>query len=170
MWEVCTHKRNLLIIGAEVDRGKRGGQSALNQVASGGDSAINGQWMVVERKIRRNSGVNGNRKVDLRGEKGSGSKFGTPSNPQTSDGLGVRFGNKTAVSHLVLASFSLVLTGLSLVFAGFSLFLLCSWLWSLGSSGKFTLITTLSDSNLYSDARLFATLDCWLKNVVLPSG
>ncbi|PPD86035.1 hypothetical protein GOBAR_DD17036 [Gossypium barbadense] len=38
------------------------------------------------------------------------------------------------------------------------------------NAGKSTLISALSDSNLYSDARLFATLDARLKSVVLPSG
>ncbi|KAH1082506.1 hypothetical protein J1N35_022267 [Gossypium stocksii] len=38
------------------------------------------------------------------------------------------------------------------------------------NAGKSTLISALSDSNLYSDARLFATLDARLKRVVLPSG
>ncbi|KAE8725655.1 GTP-binding protein [Hibiscus syriacus] len=38
------------------------------------------------------------------------------------------------------------------------------------NAGKSTLISALSDSDLYSDARLFATLDARLKSVVLPSG
>ncbi|EOX91775.1 GTP-binding protein hflx, putative [Theobroma cacao] len=38
------------------------------------------------------------------------------------------------------------------------------------NAGKSTLIGALSDSDLYSDARLFATLDARLKGVVLPSG
>ncbi|KAE8735892.1 GTP-binding protein [Hibiscus syriacus] len=38
------------------------------------------------------------------------------------------------------------------------------------NAGKSTLISALSDSDLYSDARLFATLDARLKGVVLPSG
>ncbi|XVF59215.1 hypothetical protein PTKIN_Ptkin07bG0257200 [Pterospermum kingtungense] len=38
------------------------------------------------------------------------------------------------------------------------------------NAGKSTLISALSDSDLYSDARLFATLDARLKRVVLPSG
>ncbi|GKU94939.1 hypothetical protein SLEP1_g8360 [Rubroshorea leprosula] len=38
------------------------------------------------------------------------------------------------------------------------------------NAGKSTLISALSDSDLYSDARLFATLDARLKGVILPSG
>ncbi|XVF17471.1 hypothetical protein REPUB_Repub10bG0125100 [Reevesia pubescens] len=38
------------------------------------------------------------------------------------------------------------------------------------NAGKSTLISALSDSDLYSDARLFATLDARLKSVLLPSG
>lgn len=38
------------------------------------------------------------------------------------------------------------------------------------NAGKSTLVGTLSDSDLFSDARLFATLDPRLKSVVLPSG
>ncbi|XWS45097.1 hypothetical protein CRYUN_Cryun15aG0107300 [Craigia yunnanensis] len=38
------------------------------------------------------------------------------------------------------------------------------------NAGKSTLISALSDSDLYSDARLFATLDARLKSVFLPSG
>lgn len=38
------------------------------------------------------------------------------------------------------------------------------------NAGKSTLVSALSDSDLFSDARLFATLDPRLKSVVLPSG
>ncbi|XP_038720116.1 GTP-binding protein At3g49725, chloroplastic isoform X2 [Tripterygium wilfordii] len=38
------------------------------------------------------------------------------------------------------------------------------------NAGKSTLVSTLSNSDLYSDDRLFATLDPRLKSVVLPSG
>ncbi|KAH9664065.1 GTP-binding protein [Citrus sinensis] len=38
------------------------------------------------------------------------------------------------------------------------------------NAGKSTLVGALSDSDLFSDARLFATLDPRLKSVVLPSG
>ncbi|KAI3903454.1 hypothetical protein MKW98_032108 [Papaver atlanticum] len=38
------------------------------------------------------------------------------------------------------------------------------------NAGKSTLVSTLSESDLYSDDRLFATVDPQLKNVVLPSG
>ncbi|XP_022740872.1 GTP-binding protein At3g49725, chloroplastic [Durio zibethinus] len=38
------------------------------------------------------------------------------------------------------------------------------------NAGKSTLVSALSDSDLYSDVRLFATLDARLKSVVLPSG
>lgn len=38
------------------------------------------------------------------------------------------------------------------------------------NAGKSTLVSALSDSDLYSDARLFATVDPRLRSVVLPSG
>ncbi|XP_048232306.1 GTP-binding protein At3g49725, chloroplastic [Ricinus communis] len=38
------------------------------------------------------------------------------------------------------------------------------------NAGKSTMVSTLSNSDLYSDSRLFATLDPRLKSVVLPSG
>ncbi|KAI3864449.1 hypothetical protein MKW92_043737 [Papaver armeniacum] len=38
------------------------------------------------------------------------------------------------------------------------------------NAGKSTLVSALSESDLYSDDRLFATVDPQLKNVVLPSG
>ncbi|KAJ8765487.1 hypothetical protein K2173_014609 [Erythroxylum novogranatense] len=38
------------------------------------------------------------------------------------------------------------------------------------NAGKSTLVSILSESNLYADSRLFATLDPRLKSVVLPSG
>nr|KJB28290.1 hypothetical protein B456_005G063800 [Gossypium raimondii] len=51
--EICSLSEQRLTVE------KERGESALNQAASGGDSAINGPWMVDERKIRRNSRVNG---------------------------------------------------------------------------------------------------------------
>ncbi|KDP32120.1 hypothetical protein JCGZ_12581 [Jatropha curcas] len=38
------------------------------------------------------------------------------------------------------------------------------------NAGKSTLVSALSESDLYSDSRLFATLDPRLKSVILPSG
>lgn len=38
------------------------------------------------------------------------------------------------------------------------------------NAGKSTLVSVLSDSDLYSDARLFATVDPRLRSVILPSG
>lgn len=38
------------------------------------------------------------------------------------------------------------------------------------NAGKSTLVSTLSDSDLYSDDRLFATVDPHLRSVILPSG
>ncbi|XP_043709733.1 GTP-binding protein At3g49725, chloroplastic isoform X2 [Telopea speciosissima] len=38
------------------------------------------------------------------------------------------------------------------------------------NAGKSTLVSALSDSDLYSDDRLFATVDPRLRNVILPSG